>query len=171
MTRRRGSLMVWQMTSADEPPTMVETTVKAVLRAIPYVGSSLSTIFEDTRARHVARVAQVVEEVAMAAGADRLSEWLAKDEEVEVLFIEGVKIEIRSGLKAERRLLARVVAKAILDDAEIEPASSLARRSRISTRHTCGRLCAFGTQKKQPRRWTSTGRLTMLAANALQTQR
>lgn len=38
------------MTSTDKPPTVVETTVKAALRAIPYVGSSLSTIFEDTRA-------------------------------------------------------------------------------------------------------------------------
>lgn len=122
--------MVWQMTSADEPPTAVETTVKAVLRAIPYVGSSLSTIFEDTRARHVARGVQVVEEVAMAAGADRLSDRLAKDEEVEVLFIEGVEIAVRSGLIAKRRLLARVVAKAVLDEAEIEPAQLLVQALR-----------------------------------------
>jgi hypothetical protein len=32
---------------ADEPPTVVETAVKALLRAIPYVGSLLATIFED----------------------------------------------------------------------------------------------------------------------------
>lgn len=113
------------MTSADEPPTVVETTVKAVLRAIPYVGSSLSIIFEDTRARHVARVAQVVEEVAMTAGVDRLSERLAKDEKIEIIFIEGVEIAVRSGLKAKRRLLARGIAKAVLDDAEIEPAQLL----------------------------------------------
>jgi hypothetical protein len=75
--------MVWQMMSPDGPPTAVETAVKAALRAIPYVGSSLSTIFEDTRARHVARAAQVVEEVALVAGANRLSERLANDEELE----------------------------------------------------------------------------------------
>jgi hypothetical protein len=95
--------------------------VKAALRAIPYVGSSLSIIFEDTRARHVARAVEVVQEIAEETGADRLSERLVKDEEVEVLFIEGVEIAVRSGLKAKRRLLARVVAKAVLDDAEVEP--------------------------------------------------
>lgn len=33
--------MVWQMACADEQATVVETAVKAVLRAIPSVGSSL----------------------------------------------------------------------------------------------------------------------------------
>lgn len=61
-----GGRMVRWMMSADEPPTFVETAVKAALRVIPYVGSSLSTIFEDTRARHMARAAQVVEEVVLA---------------------------------------------------------------------------------------------------------
>ncbi len=118
------------MTSADESPTVIETTVKAMLRAIPYVGSSLSTIFEDTRARYAARVAQVVEEVAMTAGADRLSQRLAKDEQIEILFIEGVEIAVRSSLKAKRQLLAKVVTKAVLDDAEIEPAQLLVQALR-----------------------------------------
>jgi hypothetical protein len=122
--------MVRQVTTADEPPTRAETGVKAVLRAIPYIGSSLSIIFEDTRARHVARGTGVVQEIAEETGADRLSERLAKDEEVEVLFIEGVEIAVRSGLKAKRRLLARVVAKAVLDDAEIEPGQLLVQAFR-----------------------------------------
>lgn len=104
--------------------------MKAVLRAIPYIGSSLSIIFEDTRARHVARAAAVVEEIAEATGVDRLSERLAKDEEVEVLFFEGVEIAVRSSLAAKRRLLARVVAKAVLDDAEVEPGQLLVQAFR-----------------------------------------
>lgn len=115
---------------ADEPPTRVETGVKAVLRAIPYIGSSLSIIFEDTRARYVARAAGVVHEIAEETGADRLSERLAENEEVEVLFIEGVEIAVRSGLKAKRRLLAKVVAKAVLDDAEVEPGQLLVQAFR-----------------------------------------
>lgn len=35
--------------------------------------------------------------MATAAGADRLSERLVRDEEVEILFIEGVEVAVRSG--------------------------------------------------------------------------
>jgi hypothetical protein len=75
-----------------------------------------------------------------------------EDEEVEVLFIEGVEIAVRSGLKAKRRLLARVVAKAVLDDAEIEPAQLLVQAFRdLDAPHLRALVRIRNAEKTRPR--------------------
>lgn len=108
-----------------EPPGRVETGIKAALRAIPYAGSSLSVIFEDSRARHGARVARFAEDVIEDTPVERLKQRMEDDERIEIIFLEGVELAVRSGLAAKRRLLARVVARAADNDDEVETAQLL----------------------------------------------
>lgn len=105
----------------QEPPTWLETSGKAAARLVPYVGSSISVVLEDVLARHRSRGMDVVQDIAdHLPDADSLMSRLAANEEVELIFVEGVEIAIRSGFAAKRRLLAKVVARAVNDDAKIE---------------------------------------------------
>ena len=90
------------------------------LSLVPVVGGALQIIWEDVRAHHQARLARTIEEVAEATGLDELRRRLGEDPEVEALFLQGLDVATRTGLEAKRRLMARVIAAAVLDDARVE---------------------------------------------------
>lgn len=91
------------------------------LSAVPYVGGSLTVLYDDVRSRRLAKVERNVQEIADAAGLERLVHRLAEDPEVEALFVEAVDAAARTAFEAKRALLTRVVAEAVSDDAKIEP--------------------------------------------------
>lgn len=103
-----------------QPPSHGETIAKAALAAIPYVGGSLAIVYEDVRDRHLARVRGVVEDIDARAGTETLEARLRDSEVVEVLFLEGVEAASRTGLAAKRRLLAKVIANAVRDEAAVD---------------------------------------------------
>ncbi len=108
------------MPELPAPPSILETMVKAALAVVPRVGEPLKIIYEDTRARHAARAGEMIRTIADRTGEQRLSARLQEDPEVDALFVDGVEAAMRTGLQAKRSLLAKVVAAAVVDDAQIE---------------------------------------------------
>ena len=66
------------------------------------------------------RGAEVIEPSRAAIGEDRLEELLAGNEELDVLAVQAITAAAESASVAKRRLLARVVKAAVLDDAKID---------------------------------------------------
>ena len=103
-----------------EPPTWLETVVKAVLVAIGPLGGSAVVVLDDARARAAAKAGEVVEDIIRITGEPTLAQRLQGDAVLEALFVKAVEAAVRSGLAAKRRLLARVVADAVVDDAKFD---------------------------------------------------
>lgn len=108
------------MSDETPPPTVPDTLVRAVLKLVPRFGDALEIVYNDTRARHAAKVAQTLAAVVEHTGVDRLNARLADDPELEALLFEALDAASRTGLEGKRRLLARVLAEAVLDDAKVE---------------------------------------------------
>lgn len=74
--------------------------------------------------RWTTRGAEVVEAISVAAGgADALEARAAASEEVDVLLARAAVAGADSALGSKRRLLAKVVAQAVLDDAAVDEAA------------------------------------------------
>jgi hypothetical protein len=104
-----------------EPPDFIQTTARAGLALIPGIGGALQVIYEDVRVHMAARQWQTIQEIADNVGEDRLAARL-KDPVHQALFANGVEVATRTGLEDKRRLLAKVVSAAILNDAALEGA-------------------------------------------------
>jgi hypothetical protein len=104
-----------------EPPDFLQTTARAGLALIPVIGGALQVIYEDVRANLEARHWQTIQEIADDVGEDRLAARL-KDPEHQALFANGVEVATRTGLENKRRLLAKVVSAAVLNDAKLDGA-------------------------------------------------
>lgn len=105
-----------------EPPDFFQTAARAGIALIPGIGSGLQVIYEDVRAHMAARMGQTIQEIADRVGEDRLAARLKDHPEHQVLFANGVEVATRTGLEDKRRLLAKVVSAAILDDAALDGA-------------------------------------------------
>lgn len=115
---------IQSMTRRD-PPELWDTSARMSLSLVPVVGGALQIIWEDVRAHHQARLAKTIEEVADATGVDELQRRLGEDPEVEALFLQGLDVATRTGLEAKRRLMSRVIAAAVLDEAQVEESQLL----------------------------------------------
>jgi hypothetical protein len=112
----------------EKRPSVGATTVRALLKLIPNVGESLCVVFDHVHSRYAHRAAESVKDIAeRSGGPERLGERLAESEELEVLFIEGIEVAARTGMGAKRQLMARVVSRAVEDDAQVEPAQLIVR--------------------------------------------
>lgn len=104
-----------------EPPDFIQTAARAGFALIPGIGGALQVIFEDVRAHMRYRMEQTIQEIADDVGEERLAARL-KDPEHQALFANGVEVATRTGLEDKRRLLAKVVSAAILDDTNLDEA-------------------------------------------------
>jgi hypothetical protein len=119
--------------TSPEPPTVIETFVKAAIKgatAIPVVGSGLSAaaqvVYDDVRARRAAVAARTMSEiVAESGGEEQLGARLAADPQLETSFVAAVDAAIRTGHEQKRRLLVQAVASAVKDDAKVDEAQLL----------------------------------------------
>lgn len=100
--------------------------VRVALAAIPSVGGPMEIIYSHVRARQASKAEEVMAEIAGATGADRLLERISEDPYVEALFVNAMNAALRTGLDAKRRLLARAVSAAVLDDAKLEESQLIA---------------------------------------------
>lgn len=108
------------MTDVPEPtPTVQDTLVLASLKLVPRLGESLAIVYDHNRKRHAAKIAQTLEAVADRTGIETLAERLAEPQ-LEALMLDALDTAGRTGLDAKRRLLAQVLADAVLDDAKVE---------------------------------------------------
>jgi len=114
----------------DQPPTVPDTIIRAVIAAFPYGKESLGIVYADTRARHAAKVARTMSDIAAVTGEDTLAARLSSSPEVEALFLDGLEAATRTGLEDKRQLLARVVAESVLDEAKVEDAQLLVQALR-----------------------------------------
>lgn len=87
---------------------------------VPVIGSPLSIILQAAFERDRVRFASTVLEVEAETGADRLQARLDSDQQIEAVFLQGLEAATRSGTEEKRRLLARVIAAAVLDDAQVD---------------------------------------------------
>ncbi|GAA3815580.1 hypothetical protein [Cellulomonas soli] len=104
----------------DEIPTWSQTTVRATLAAIPYVGGALEIVYSDVRARRAARADELVSQLITATGEDRLLKRLRDSPEVEAVFVTAIDAALRSSVEAKRRRLVKAVSAAVLDDARVD---------------------------------------------------
>jgi hypothetical protein len=106
-------------TMTDEPPSVPYMIARAVLTEVPF-GSALDVLVEGTRQRLAYKARRTVAEVAEATGVEALAERLASDPEVEALFVQGLDAATQTGYEEKRRLLARLISAAVLDDAKVD---------------------------------------------------
>lgn len=112
---------------ARQPPApLSDTVVRAAIAAVPYFGGPLEIIYSDIRARQALKAQQVLEQITTATGEERLLERIRESPHVEALFVNAVNAALRTGIDAKRRLLARAVSEAVLDDAKLEPSQLIA---------------------------------------------
>jgi ribosomal protein L18 len=95
---------------------------RALVQAVPYAGDSLVMVLDQALVRRRSAAQSVAQEIATYTGADELGRRLADDRELEALFMQGIDAAVRTGVEAKRRLLAKVIAQAVLDDARVDPA-------------------------------------------------
>lgn len=106
--------------TTDAPPEWWDSGVRIGLSLVPVIGGGLQVMYEDTRSHLGARAARTMQEIAEEAGFERLKERLASDPEVEALFVQGLDAATRTGYEAKRRLLARLISAAVLDEAKVD---------------------------------------------------
>lgn len=99
---------------------VVETASKVAVAAVAPYGGSLVMVWEAVRNQFTSRVQLTAENVADAVGIDRLAERLSESPEFEALFVNALDSAARTGYEPKRRLLARVVINAALDDSVID---------------------------------------------------
>lgn len=90
------------------------------------MGGPLEVLFADVRARRVAAAGKTIASIIEITGQPALEQSLQRDPIVESIFVNAVDVAIRTGLEAKRRLLARAVADAVVDEAKIDEAHLMA---------------------------------------------
>lgn len=113
------------MPAGAPAPSWQSTITRAAIAAIPYVGGPLEILVSDIRARQSAKAAELVGSIAVAVGEEELIRRLATDERAEMIFVNAVNAALRTGHREKRRLLARVAAQALGDDARMDESELL----------------------------------------------
>lgn len=109
-----------------EPPeaprssAVVDAVAAVGIGLIPVVGSSILTVLDQVQQHRDVQAMRTLAEMTADIAPDRLRERLQDDQDVQALFINGVDYALRTGHEGKRRLLARVVRAAVLDDARID---------------------------------------------------
>lgn len=112
----------WCSVQRDDPPSRGETAIRAAVRLVPSVGESLGIAVDDALDRRKARAQETAGRVEIEVGDDALLLERLEDERVQMLFAGALEAAMRSRVDAKRRLLARVVARAVMDGAQVDEA-------------------------------------------------
>lgn len=121
----------WKSQTMDESPnsakvpSIPDVLARAAIQASPRLAGSLSVVYDGLRQRWLARAQEVVNEVDSRSTSDLLSQRLAESEQLDAAFLTAVEAGASSGVGAKRRLLGRMIAAAVLDDAKIDEATLL----------------------------------------------
>lgn len=107
---------------SDDPPTRGESLVRAAVRLVPVIGESLGICIDDAIARRRRWGHEAAEAMAVEVGNDQLLIDRLQDDRLALLLLEAVEAAARSALEEKRRLLGRVVGRAVLDDAQVDEA-------------------------------------------------
>ena len=97
--------------------------IRATLQASPRLAGSLPVAYEGARDRWAARGSDVLTATSPAADVATLAARIASDDQLDAVLSAAVEAGARSGMAAKRRLLGRVVARAVLDDARVDEAT------------------------------------------------
>lgn len=120
--------------SKGDVPTRADTTARALAELatnLPMVGGALKIVLEETWTRRRAAAEATVQEISdVVGGPDRLASRLAEDPVLEALFCDAVDGAVRTGMESKRRLFARVIGAAVLDDAKVDDALLVVRALR-----------------------------------------
>ncbi|MEJ5915220.1 hypothetical protein [Pseudokineococcus sp. 1T1Z-3] len=99
----------------------METSIRVVIAGTPMIGGSALVLYDDLRDRQAYKAAEFMDIVEAGTGdLEKMLRAIDQDPAVESLFISAFDSAPRSGMKGKRRLLARVVAEAVVDTAKID---------------------------------------------------
>jgi hypothetical protein len=124
----RFALWTWQSESVRGEerdagrPSLPDIAVRAALAASPRAAGSLLVVYEGLRDRHAGRAEQVVREAVAGLDDAEVSRRLAHDDILDAAFAAAVEAGARSGLESKRRLLGRVVRRALENSALVDQA-------------------------------------------------
>lgn len=104
----------------NPPPSVPDILARAAIAASPRVAGSLAILYEGVRDRWLARGREVLSEVTDSVSIEELERRLHDDEALDAALTAAIEAGARSGVKAKRRLLGRVVTQAVLDDARVD---------------------------------------------------
>jgi hypothetical protein len=109
------------MADAENPPTKADIFSRAVITASPKFAGSAMVLYEGFRDRRQARMRDVELAVRKAIPADEdLAQRLSESEELDTLLNRALAEAAQSAMASKRRLLGKIVANALLDDAQID---------------------------------------------------
>ena len=86
-------------------------------------GELLAALIDHEQERQLRIARGLVDQISEAAGAAELLRRVDQSEEVAAAFRQAVDVATRTGLEQKRKALARVVAAAVLDDAQVDEAT------------------------------------------------
>lgn len=109
--------------NGDGAPPISDTLARAAIQASPRFAGSIEILYTDLRKRWSARGQTVIDQVERVATAEQIQARLAESEQLDAAVLAAITAAAASGLDAKRRLLGRVVANAVLDDAKVDEAS------------------------------------------------
>lgn len=107
-------------TNNDQPPSIPDIAVRAAIAASPRFAGSLNIIYEGFRDRWRARVSDVTDPIFESVQPEVLESRLNADERLDAALAAAVQAGSSSGLRQKRRLLGKLVAAAVLDDARVD---------------------------------------------------
>lgn len=109
--------------SSQQLPSHVDIWARTAIQASPRFAGALSVLYDGYRARWSSRAADVVAEIAQRCSPEQLQTAIAESEGLEAAFVRAMEAGSTSTLAAKRRLLGKVIAQAVLDDAQVDEAS------------------------------------------------
>lgn len=104
-------------------PSIPDILARATLQASPRLAGSLSILYEGARDRWASRGTDVLAAASAVADTATIVARTAQDAQLDAALSAAVEAGTRSGLVAKRRLLGRVVGRAVLDDARVDEAT------------------------------------------------
>lgn len=102
-------------TAIEPVPSRAETTIKAILNLVPWVGGSIATVYEDYMDRRRERLRHTVTAAAERLGDDgahRLVDRLSSDERFADLFWGAIEEASKSAVEAKRAAIGHALADA-----------------------------------------------------------
>jgi hypothetical protein len=109
--------------SHESLPSVPDILTRAAIAASPKLAGSTAILYEGFRDRRAARAAQVLEEITAQVSVAELHRRLVDDPVLDAALTAALQAAACSGLEAKRRLLGRVVTRAVLDDARVDETS------------------------------------------------
>jgi hypothetical protein len=102
------------------PQPWPQVLAEAALAGTPYIGGSVAVIARRLDQERLWKAQQTYADVIRKVDATEFAEALERSSELSTLFGRAIWISMSTALASKRRLLARVIAQAAVDDAKID---------------------------------------------------